>query len=578
MRPARASSSAPISRPKVLLTAAEPMTAEVLSLRQLLDGRYVFRLATFQRAYAWRPGNASRLVSDLQFAMQQDKRRRIYPLGRLMLAQSSGTRGVEVVDGHQRLVTLTMLFAVLRDLETDTARSELLHRLIVRDAAEAQATMLTIQTLPAKFFFEYVQRRGSTDLEPDVARDTLPETERNIIDNRDCIRSELLAAGMDDALRRQLADYVLDRCRVETVVVDNVDDAWDMIVTEQETRLAFSNADEAKSLILSVMPSADHAAAAHLWESCEAVLQPEDLFRLLGHIRAMTWRGRWHSARPVEVEIIERFNVASDGLAFLSNELLPHAMRLKSVRRGEIGDAKEQEQIKVHLDMMTWIDSHCWMPGMLLWLKVNGLSGADLLAFTRRLDCLVWMSKIAGVDPGVQETRLHRLLDEIEARTPINLMKSLDIEPKTREAAINNLRSSNFAAKHYSGSLLRRISVAMGSDPGAIARDKVTVEHILPRNPQKSRVWLDAFRTGEGYRAHHEKLGNVVLLSGRDNQMAGTASWAEKQSILKSSTFVLAEDAAKEAQWTPQTITRRTERLINILLQDFGLPRLSKGE
>ncbi|MGZ8409228.1 MAG: DUF262 domain-containing protein [Hyphomicrobium sp.] len=558
------------------------MTSDVLSVGRLLDGRYRFRLACFQRAYAWRPENVARLLTDLRWAMQQEKRKRFYPLGRVMLAQVPGSSDVEIVDGHQRMVTLTMLFAVLRDLETDPERSARLHRLIIDDAwpeHDPRRSLLTIQAIPARLFAEAVQKRGSTELEPDWPREALSETERNIVDNRDCIRSELLAPGMTDDVRRALAEYVLDHCRLVTVVVDNADDAWDMLNTEQNTRLAFSHADEAKSLILSAMPAASHVSAAHLWESCESMLAPEDMFRLLCHIRAMTWRGKYQSVRPVEIEIVERFGVSTDGLSFMADHLVPYANILKDVRRGQVGHTSiERDAAAQSIEFMTWIDAHSWMPAMLLWMKTHGAAAAGTLEFLRRLDRLVWMSKIAGVDPGVQETRLHRLLDEIAAGTPPESMNRLFIEAKVRSDAIYNLRSANFAAKHYAGVLLRRLSASLGCDPGPILRDEVTIEHILPRNPQGCKAWLTAFRNPEGCRVHHQKLGNVVLLSGRDNQKAGTLSWDEKRQILLQSPFVLAQDAAKETVWTAQTIARRTEHLINVLLASFQMPPLVKGE
>jgi hypothetical protein len=178
----------------------------------------------------------------------------------------------------------------------------------------------------------------------------------------------------------------------------------------------------------------------------------------------------------------------------------------------------------------------------------------------------------------VQETRLHRVMDEIERGTRARAISALDIEQKIRGDAIFNMRSPNFAAKHYAGCLLRRISATMGSDPGPILRNEVTIEHILPRNPHGCKAWLASFRNPDGCKAHHQRLGNVVLLSGRDNQKAGTRSWEEKREILQNSPFLLAQDAARERTWTAQTIAKRTERLINLVFMGFDLPPLVKGE
>ena len=576
-----ARTEASLSPPAIVLND-EPLRSEVLTVGALFDGRYRYRLACFQRAYAWRPEHAARLISDIRSAMQSGRRRKYYPLGRLMLAQRPGSDEVEIVDGHQRMITLTMLIAVLRDLEADPARAARLHRLIVDDAmplGDIPRARLNIQALPARLFADIVQRRGSTELEPGQPRETLSETERNIVDNRDCIRSELLAPGMSGESRRALTEFVLDRCHLINVIADDADDAWEMLNTEEDTRLAFNHADEAKSVILSAMPSVNHVPAARLWESCESILTPQDVYRLLCHIRAMTWRGKSQSARPVETEIVERFGIAADGLSFMIDHLVPHANRLKDVRRGQVGrDDGERMSIARFIDFMTWIDAHGWLPAMLLWMKERGPAAPDTLEFVRRLDGLVWMSKIAGIDPGVQETRLHRVMDEIERGTRARAISALDIEQKIRGDAVFNMRSPNFAAKHYAGCLLRRISATMGSDPGPILRNEVTIEHILPRNPHGCKAWLASFRNPDGCKAHHQRLGNVVLLSGRDNQKAGTRSWEEKREILQNSPFLLAQDAARERTWTAQTIAKRTERLINLVFMGFDLPPLVKGE
>lgn len=568
--------------PRVFSKPNDFMAAEVMPLGRLLDGRYRFRLACLQRAYAWRPENVSRLLSDLRWAMQRSGKKRRYALGRLMLAQQLGSVDVELVDGHQRLVTLTMLFAVLRDLETNPERAETLHKLVLDEAwslGDPRRYRLLIQKQPAPLFERTVQQRGLTDSDPGVLRDELSEAERNIIDNRDCIRSELLSPGTTEEFRRELADFLLENCYVIAVVVDNADDGWEILGTEQNTRLAFSHADEAKSIILSAMPADQHSPAAHLWERCESILIPEDMHRLLCHIRSISWRGRFQSSRPVETEIVERFGIATDGLKFMSEHLVPFANRLKDIRQGNVGrPGEERQSISQHIDYISWVDAHAWIPAILLWMKIRGSEGPETQSFIRHLDRLVWMTRIAGVDPGVQETRMLSLLDDIEAGVPVGNMSRLQIEPKLRKDAISNLRSPNLAAKHYAGYLLRRLSILSGADPGPMMRDEVTVEHILPRNPHGCREWLALYGSPDGCKMHHQKLGNVVLLSGRENQLVGIKSWDDKRAILARSVFSLARDAAQEKDWTARTIARRTDRLIDMLLKSFDIAPLGKGE
>ena len=557
------------------------MTAEVMTLGRLLDGRFRFRLTCFQRAYAWRTEHVVRLLSDLFHAMQQRGNKRRYALGRLMLSQQPGAADTELVDGHQRLLTLTMLFAVLRDLETDAVRADALHRLISDDNwgdKDPRRYRIIIQSLPAPLFDRLVQQRGATDNEPEIPRESLSESERNILENRECIRSELLAPGTTDQFRRDLADFLLQSCYVLAVVVDNQEDAWDMLARENDTRLLFSHADEAKSVILSGMRREDHIPAARLWESCESFLNPEDIYRLLSHIRAIHWRGRVQSSRPVESEIAERISLSVDGLRFMSEQFVPYANRLRDLRHKLVGrPGIERESVAQHIEYLSWVDPHAWVPAALQWMKVAGTEGPDTVEFFRRLDRLVWLSKIAGVDPGVQETRILNLIAQIEANTGLAGLTKLDVDAKLQADALGNLRSINFGAKHWAGYLLRRLSILHGTDPGPILRDEVTLEHVLPKNPPSNSEWRRIFGSPEACKAHCQRIGNMVLLSGRENNHeSGTRPWREKREIFAQSAFVLARDAASESEWTAKTIDRRTNRLIETLFAHWGLEPTQK--
>src|SRR5436309_13652317 len=61
------------------------------------------------------PGSATRLLEDLvdTLARAEDEP---YFLGSVVLVKEPETAGADVIDGQQRLATLTILFALLRDL------------------------------------------------------------------------------------------------------------------------------------------------------------------------------------------------------------------------------------------------------------------------------------------------------------------------------------------------------------------------------------------------------------------------------------------------------------------------------
>ncbi len=550
---------------------AEYLVSHVLSIGDVFSGAYRFRLTCFQRAYAWRAPQVARLLSNLREATQKDGLKRRYCLGRLMLAQEDGQIETELVDGHQRLMTLTILLAVLRDLETDPDRSDWLHGLIAdpRTGAGGPNYRLRAQATISAMFETAVQRRGATETELELQAEELSEPERNIFENREYIRSELL--GMSQQACAELADFLVRQCHVIAVVVDNQDDAWSMISTEQETRLEFTDADQAKAILLSEMPEHDRVRCGRAWEGCEALLSATDMHKLLGHVRALYWRGRSHSSTPVEADIAHKFSLGEGGFPFMTETYVPLAERLSDLRRCAIGyDPLVRDAVATSIAYLTWIDPHVWVPAALQWLRLRGAEAPETVFYFRRLERLIWINKIAGVDIGVQETRYLALLDEIDSGQRVSEMTRLAIDQTVLSSALTNLRGPGFAGKDHAGHVLRRLSIALGKDSGPIVRDKVTKEHILPRNP-KGGLWRKQFRTEADVKAYAQRLGNITLLSSAHNQEVGIKDWPQKRLVLASSSFVLSRDAARADEWTPRTIADRTEHLIALLFKQWDI-------
>ena len=96
------------------IEAGEKQIADVFS-----DG-YAFTIPPYQRPYAWEVQQANELLDDLLEAMRPNSRSEgLYFLGSIVLVKTRGNSAAKVVDGQQRLTTLTILFSVLRDLTDD---------------------------------------------------------------------------------------------------------------------------------------------------------------------------------------------------------------------------------------------------------------------------------------------------------------------------------------------------------------------------------------------------------------------------------------------------------------------------
>ena len=167
------------------------------------------------------------------------------------------------------------------------------------------------------------------------------------------------------------------------------------------------------------------------------------------------------------------------------------------------------------------------------------------------------------------------VLDAIDGSTPVDRIAALAIERPLLDAALENHRSRTFYAKRFHALVLRRISVHIDPsiDPGPVDGETVTVEHVLPRKPEAGHQWRRDFPGPNDVANHCNRIGNLAFLSLAVNNIAGNSDFFVKRLLLaqSGSTFVLSANAARETEWTRDTIMRRGEALIAILLEPWQL-------
>ena len=92
---------------------------EQQTISEVFSERYAFEIPPYQRPYAWTTEQAGELLDDLIESLGQSaepiSETRPYFLGSIVLVEGERPES-QIVDGQQRLVTLTILLAVLRAL------------------------------------------------------------------------------------------------------------------------------------------------------------------------------------------------------------------------------------------------------------------------------------------------------------------------------------------------------------------------------------------------------------------------------------------------------------------------------
>ena len=90
---------------------AKTLEAHDKLIREIFEGSYQFEIPDYQRPYAWTTEQATELFDDLYSAMQDARASGAssqYFLGSIVLIKNDRDPKAMVVDGQQRLTTLTI--------------------------------------------------------------------------------------------------------------------------------------------------------------------------------------------------------------------------------------------------------------------------------------------------------------------------------------------------------------------------------------------------------------------------------------------------------------------------------------
>lgn len=129
------------------------------SLRDILTGAY-YRIPRFQRPYSWTIDNVTDLWTDSIEHEGSD-----YFIGS-MVVYRDGKDNFGVVDGQQRLTTITMLLATLRDSFADEGHGDLaygIQQLIERNNIDNEPQFVLATETSYPYFQEHIQKFGTPE-------------------------------------------------------------------------------------------------------------------------------------------------------------------------------------------------------------------------------------------------------------------------------------------------------------------------------------------------------------------------------------------------------------------------------
>jgi uncharacterized protein with ParB-like and HNH nuclease domain len=268
---------------------ATSLTAHEKRISQIFSNEYAFSIPGYQRPYAWSRDHVTDLLNDLTGFMRgrSDPVPEMPPyfLGSIVLIKADTAADADVVDGQQRLTTLTLLLSALRaNLGAKDAAD--LTLLIYQEGRPILGTQdhfrLLLRPRDREFFQQYVQRSDGFPVLLTLEHG-LSDSQRQLRDNARFFQQRI--AMMSELERMQLAQFIVTRCFLVVVSTPDLDSAYRIFSVMNSRGLDLSATDILKAEIIGIIPAGQRDAYTQKWETAEDDLGREDFGDLFSHIR-----------------------------------------------------------------------------------------------------------------------------------------------------------------------------------------------------------------------------------------------------------------------------------------------------
>ena len=541
---------------------------------------FVFSIPLYQRPYAWEIEQAEALLDDLLGFLgegnDQIDELNPYFLGSIVLIKAEGSTQAEVVDGQQRLTTLTILLSVLREVVPEDFAKALTEYLYEKGnliRGTPNRYRLTLRERDAQFFQEHIQNEGGLSKLIELKNKPLSDSQAHIRNNALKLLQRLQELPQQQCVR--LTQFVVTGCLLVVVSTPDMDSAYRIFSVLNDRGLDLSHTDILKSEIIGKIPEAQQEQYNKLWEDTEDLLGRDTFRDLFSHIRMMYRKAK--SQDTVLKEIRQYVKPTEHPTHFIDDVLYPAALAYADIRDCAYESHQHAEAINTCFRYLNRVDNVDWLPPAIAYLSRHSNQPAQLLRFFTQLDRLASGLMIRRANINERMRRYARLLAWIEEGKDLQSPESpLHLTQEECRDVIQRLNGPLYLESKIRLYVLLRLDTYLSGGEAVYNFPRITVEHVLPQNPKPKSEWLEWFGDEESRQGYVHHLGNLVLLSRYKNSSASNYDFETKKQKYfggkdSVSPFVITTQVLKETEWTPDVVERRQEELIGCLTKLWRL-------
>jgi hypothetical protein len=548
------------------------------TIADLLNAGY-YIIPRFQRPYSWDQENIQDFWSDTIQGGHDD-----YFIGS-MVVYKIGDRKHGVVDGQQRLTTITILLCVIRDVlaeEGHIDQAKGLHRLVERENInnEAEFVLQTESSYP--YFQEYIQNQAEPDLKVQIHQE-----ERNLAQAHNLFRKlvdQLVATKKNDprlsksriqeGIKKDLTairDTLLS-LKIILIKLDSEDDAYIIFETLNTRGKDLALSDLVKNHFTKILRPKNKGIDrtkekwTNLRETIEGSKVDLDSDTFIHHY----WLSKYDYITAKNIFKEFRKAITKNNAATELQAMLADAELYRSIHEPEYGNwTKQESEIRGSLEALMLFRVRQQVPCVLSLLrsyrdnitskKMLERALMDIEKFHFQFTAVTSQRSSGGIS-GMYASLGRRLAAAKTSQDCATIVN--EIREKLRERIpsqeeflalfpelvyTNKLSKQRALVKYVLVELARHAKIAFADD-----YEYLTIEHLIPQSKVDGVAWTDEI-IGQ--------IGNLILVTEDLNKKLNDRDFDKKKEILIANNYPLPPEIAGADVWTSDSIKNRTKLL-----------------
>ena len=522
-----------------------------------------FCVPNFQRPYSWESEKHTiDLFTDIENNMSESE----YFLGTIVLTQKQDNL-LEIVDGQQRLTTILLFMAAIRDVFMEKNKNKKIQESYLSDydrREDKEVPKLTLSNQDNDFYREYVVNKEAN---------CNTKTKSNVAIKESYLLLFSKLKEYDEQVLLDFMDFIDTKLKIVIIIVSEETNAFTIFETLNDRGLALAQIDLLKNYLYSKCSNSTILKNVQQnWNKLSDRFDSNKLF-LIDYIKVF-WMSNYGFIREKDNQI---FKAIKDKIS--TNEVQNFVLQLLNESDYYFAIQNESHcfwrennlyNCSKYIGLLNQLELTQYYPLLFSIIKNFENTIEKEKSIKLLLSWMVRMLIVGSNKGGTIEQSYSKNAIKIhknEITTAKQLRDSLKLLIPDDDTFKDAFKAATISKEKLARFYLREIENHLNSKNNEqeviTDTEKVNLEHILPKKMDSNYPTFSE----ELHNQYVKRIGNLTLMNSKANRMKGSSNFQDKKKEYSKSNLQITKQIAQYADWNIESINDRQSYLADIAVK-----------